>query len=129
VFDPLNSFIFIYFICKSLQKCNLTSDLHLRKKLNTFLSRKTDGYTCTCILKGKIMLCLVLFPYALVVKDKLSSVMAHLLSIHPVSIQPCDLVGRAFTPSLEGRGFECPVRSSQRLKHCHLLFPWLVFTI
>jgi len=32
-------------------------------------------------------------------------------------------------PSVEGQGFESPVRSSQRLKKWHLLVPCLVFTI
>jgi len=30
---------------------------------------------------------------------------------------------------VEGRGFESPVGSSQRLKNWHLLLPWLAFTI
>jgi len=32
-------------------------------------------------------------------------------------------------PSVEGRGFESLVGSSQRQKSRHLLLPWLAFTI
>jgi len=38
-------------------------------------------------------------------------------------------VTREFAPSAEGREFEPPVGSSQRLKNWHLLLPWLAFTI
>jgi len=39
------------------------------------------------------------------------------------------LEGRELAPSVEGRGLESSVGSSQRLKYWHLLLPWLVFTI
>jgi len=35
----------------------------------------------------------------------------------------CGQVGRAFTQSVEGREFELPVGSSQRLKNWYLLLP------
>jgi len=38
-------------------------------------------------------------------------------------------VGRPFIPSVNGRGFKPPVRSSQILKYWHLFLPWLAFTI
>jgi len=38
-------------------------------------------------------------------------------------------LGRALAPSVEGRGIESQVGSSQRLKNWHVLVPWLAFTI
>jgi len=38
-------------------------------------------------------------------------------------------VGGALAPSVEGRGFESPIGSSQRLKNWHLLLTRLAFTI
>jgi len=46
-----------------------------------------------------------------------------------VGFNTYDLVGRALVPSVEGRGFEFPVGSSQRLKNWHQLLPWLAFNI
>jgi len=37
-------------------------------------------------------------------------------------------VGRALAPSVKG-GDSKPGRVESRLKNCHLLFPWLAFTI
>jgi len=39
------------------------------------------------------------------------------------------LVVRAHAQSVEVRGSESPVVSSQRLKNRHMLLPWLSFTI
>jgi len=38
-------------------------------------------------------------------------------------------VGRVLAVSVEGLVFEFLVGSSQRLKNCHQLLPWLAFTI
>jgi len=40
-----------------------------------------------------------------------------------------DLESRTLAPSLEGRGFQSPIGSNQRLRNWRLLLPWIAFTI
>jgi len=54
--------------------------------------------------------------------------MPNINAIRPV-IHEKNLLGRVLALSVEGRWFESPVGSSQRLKNCHLLLLWLAFTI